>query len=152
MSQEERFNTRDRSYSAWHRRMSTARFVGMEKAQLLALIDLDVSLYVEYDDDTKEPLALMETAIDCGQAVKPATVTRNLARRANLPAFVVLYKLADQPNPADRTCRDIESFRVKRLHPPNGNWKTFAPDKWAEYLLQIRILAAQSVDSSLFGK
>src|SRR5688500_12286183 len=73
MSQEERFGTRDRSYSAWHRRNSTRRFVGIERAQTLAMIDLDASLYVEYDDATKEPIALIETAIDCGQEFKPAT-------------------------------------------------------------------------------
>ena len=64
MSQEERHGTRDRSYSAWHRRQSTRRYIGIEKATLLAMIDLDASLYVEYDDGTKEPLALIETAQD----------------------------------------------------------------------------------------
>ena len=66
MAQEEVYNTRDRSYSAWHRRKSTGRFIGFEHAQLLAMIDLDASLYVEYDDGTKEPIALIETAIDVG--------------------------------------------------------------------------------------
>jgi hypothetical protein len=43
--QEERFGNRDRTYSAWHRRSSVRRFVGIEKAQLLAMIDLDGALY-----------------------------------------------------------------------------------------------------------
>ena len=50
--QEEKYGTRDRAYSAWHRRKSTRRFIGIEHAQLLAMIDLDASLYVEYDDGT----------------------------------------------------------------------------------------------------
>lgn len=44
--QEERYGNRDRTYSAWHRRLSTRRFVGLERAQLLAMIDLDAALYV----------------------------------------------------------------------------------------------------------
>ena len=52
---------------------------GIDSAQLLAMIDLDASLYVEYDDNSKEPLALIETAQDVGQAHKSATVTTNLA-------------------------------------------------------------------------
>lgn len=79
--QEERYGTRDRTYSAWHRRLSTRRFVGIDRAQLLAMIDLDASLYVEYDDRTKEPVALIETARDVGQEHKPVTVTRRLAVR-----------------------------------------------------------------------
>lgn len=70
MSQEERYGARDMSYSAWHRRNSTRRFIGIEYAQLLAMIDVDVSLYVEYDDKTKMPLALIEIAIDVGQESK----------------------------------------------------------------------------------
>ena len=70
MPHEEVTGTRDRTYSAWHRRMSTRRYVGIEAAQTLGMIDLDASLYVEYDDSTKEPLALIETARDVGQEFK----------------------------------------------------------------------------------
>jgi len=140
VTQEERLDTRDRSYSAWHRRNSTRRFVGIEDAQLLAMIDLDASLYVEYDDGDKEPLALIETAIDVGQSFKTATVTTRLAQLADLPCFVVLYKLADEPNPADHKRRDICSFRVRQLHPKpeNGKWVTVTPAAWARYLRKLR--------------
>ena len=80
MTQEERRGTRDMSYSAWHRRKSTSRFVGIEKAQTLAMIDLDAALYVEYDDSEKRPLALIEVAVDVGQRWKAGTVTQLLAR------------------------------------------------------------------------
>lgn len=151
MSQEERFNQRERSYSAWHRRNSTRRYIGIENAQLLAMIDLDASLYVEYDDGTKEPLALIETARDVGQPYKTATVTQNLAIRADLPCFVVLYTLSAVDNPADRMWKDIASFRVKRLHPnPEREWRTLTPKQWADSLLAMRRWKAKAIDNVFF--
>lgn len=155
MAQEEKYGTRDRSYSAWHRRNSTRRFVGMENAQLLAMIDLDASLYVEYDDGTKEPLALIETAIDVGQPHKTATVTLNLARRADLPCFCVLYTLSHLSCPADKQWMDISQFRVKRLHPLTKDeveskkypgWEVLSPGEWAERLLKMRRWKAERTD------
>lgn len=149
MMQEEIFDSRDRTYSAWHRRYSTRRFVGIETAQTLAMIDLDASLYVEYDDNTKEPLALIETAMDRGQPFKPFTVTRNLARRCSpvLPAFVLLYKISNRPNPAAPKYRDIESFRVKRIWPhPMENWIKISPERWAKILVNMRKKSASLLD------
>lgn len=150
MAQEERFGTRDRSYSAWHRRMSTRRFVGIENAQLLSMIDLDASLWVEYDNGTKEPLALIETAEDRGQGIKPATVTLKLAQRADLPCFVVLYTLANTPNPADTAWNDIARFRVRRLYPQTEtSWRIMSPAEWAENLLRLRAWQAKRLDAEL---
>ena len=149
MPQEEIFGTRDRSYSAWHRRNSTRRFVGIEKAQTLAMIDLDASLYVEYDNKTKDPLILIETAMDRGQDIKPATVTTKLAQRCVplLVAYVLLYKLSDVSNPADPSCKDIISFRARRLHPkPEKDWKVFTPQQWADYLVVLRNWASAQID------
>lgn len=149
MSQEEVHGTRDRSYSVWHRRFSTRRFVGIERAQTLAMIDLDASLYVEYDDGSKEPLALVETALDRGQAWKTATVTRNLAKGHNpiLPAYVLLYKLSEDNNPADPTFKDISSFRVRRIWPePETTWETITPAEWARRLVVLREWSARRVD------
>jgi len=145
--QEEKYNTRDRSYSAWHRRKSTRRFVGIECAQLLAMIDLDASLYVEYDDGTKEPIALIETARDVGQQYKCATVTTKLAKRAELPCFVVLYSLSCEKNPADTKWFDIESFRIKRLWPkPENKWRVMLPQEWAKNLLKMREWSTHKID------
>jgi hypothetical protein len=144
---EERFGSRDRTYSAWHRRMSVRRFVGIEKAQLLSMIDLDGALYCEFDAVTSEPLALIETALDQGQRRKTATVTRRLAERARLPAYAVLYAPASYPNPADATQCDVASFRVKRLWPcPERDWRTLNPLEWAEALLRIREWSALRLD------
>jgi hypothetical protein len=145
--QEERFGTRDRTYSAWHRRLSARRFVGIEKAQLLSMIDLDGALFCEFDGSSSEPLALIETALDRGQRRKAATVTRRLAERARLPAYAVLYRQAGYRNPADPSQYDIDQFRVRRLWPsPERDWRTLNPLEWAEALLQIREWAAVRYD------
>jgi len=152
LAQEEIYNTRDRTYSAWHRRLSTGRYIGIERAQLLAMIDLDASIYVEYDDGRKEPLALIETAKDVGQSYKNATVTTNLAQRANLPCFVLLYKPDSKPNPYDNQWPDIISFRAKRLWPkPEKEWRDFTPREWAKNLLKLREWQARKLDNKLYA-
>ena len=155
MAQEEIYNTRDRSYSAWHRRKSTARFVGIERAQTLALIDLDASLWVECSDGDYEPLALIETAVDRGQIFKSATLVRNLSRRTKpiVPAYCLLYTLSNDLNPgADFAVQDITSFRVKRIFPvPESHWRTLSPQEWAEALVKIREWSAERLDGMLFG-
>jgi hypothetical protein len=144
---EERTGRRPSDYSSWHRRASTMRYVGIERAQLLHMIDLDGALFVEYDGDTKKPLALIETARDIGQPYKCATVTANLARRARLPCYCVLYTCADSANPADTQARDICAFRVRRLWPrPERSWRTLTPGDWATGLLQIRRWSAERLD------
>lgn len=149
--QEERYSTRDGTYSAWHRRNSTRRFVGIESAQRLAMIDVDVSLYIEYDDGTKEPIALIETAKDVGQPIKPTTVIHNLAKRCvpQLPAYVVLYRPSSNAvNPADPQWPDIAMFRVRRVWPnPESNWKEFTPTEWASNLLSLRDYSASKIDA-----
>lgn len=146
--QEEKTGDRPGLYSAWHRRLSIRRFVGLEKAQLLSMIDLDGALYCEFDATTSEPLALIETALDHGQRRKTATVTKRLAQRARLPAYVVLYCAASSRNPADPSQLDITAFRVRRLWPsPEAAWRTLNPREWAEALLQIRRWAALRLDA-----
>jgi len=145
--QEERYGTRDRAYSAWHRRLSTRRFVGIEHAQRLAMIDLDAALYVEYDGDSKQPLALIETARDVGQSHKPASVTVSLAKRARVPAYLLLYRPATTPNPADPRSPDIARFRIRRMWPrPERDWRTLTPGEWAKALLQIREWSTRRLD------
>ena len=129
----------DRAYSEWHRLGSLKRFLPEAAALRASCIDLDTVQFVEYDDGSREPLAIFETAMDTGQRQKPATVTANLARRADLPAFCVLYTPADRPNPADPRWPDIAQFRIKRLWPhPEPGWRTVTPAEFAAALLQIR--------------
>lgn len=147
MSQEEKTGRRDAHYSVWHRAKSTKRFVGIENAQRLSMIDIDVALYVEYDEEGKHPIALIETARDVGQSYKTATVLRNLARLANLPCFVVLYTVGDTPNPADPSVNDIVSFRVRKLWPePQTLWFNLTPLRWSEALLRMRTRQTDKID------
>ena len=144
---EETYGTRDRAYSAWHRRGSTRRYVGIDRAQLLAMIDLDAALYVEYDSGTKEPLALIETALDVGQPHKSATVTKRLAMRCGVPCYCVLYMPASNANPVDSRWRDIQRFRVRRMWPsPEKGWRVLTPQEWANALVKIRAWAAKRLD------
>lgn len=147
MSQEERTGIRDLSYSAWHRVRSIARFVGIERAQTLSMIDADVVLFLEVDHKTRNPLALIEVAVDVGQQKKPASSTARLAALCNLPAFVVLYRLAKSANPADSGEFDIDAFRVQRLWPfPEHDWRLLTPAQWAQGLLQVRSWSAARID------
>lgn len=140
MSQEERFGKRCGAYSAWHRRHSTARFVGVQEAMSLSMIDVDGVLFDEYDDHGKEPLLLVESARDeLNGRVKPTTCLTALARRAGIPAYLVLYTLSDSPNPASRSDRDISVFKVRRLWPdPEPALATLTPQQWATRLLHVR--------------
>lgn len=137
MSQIEYSGRRDLTYSGWRRLESISRYVGAE--QNLPMVDIDA---VEYEDETRLPLALIETAIDRGQSYKPVTVTRNLAQLAGLPCYVTLYKVSSKLNPADSRINDISSFRVKCVyHPrlaPNRNWITCSPKEYAEFLRDLR--------------
>jgi len=151
MSQIEIYGKRDLTYSAWHRRESTRRFIGIEQAQLLAMIDLDSCLYVEYDDSTKEPIALIETARDVNQEIKAATVTKKLAMRCVpvLPAYTVLYMLDSvQKNPADPNYFDIKSFRWRCIHPKETDWITYNPQQYAEMLLRLRRKSSAFLDAN----
>lgn len=136
--QTERYSTRDRSYGIWHRAPSIKRFIGDGDARALTMADLDSVLFTEYNYPDKVPLCLVEAAMDIGQE-KATGVIRALAKRANIPAFVVLYTHAVMPNPTNTNWQDIESFRVKRVWPsPEQSWRIMQPQQWANAILQIR--------------
>jgi len=139
MSQRERYEVRDASYSAWHRADSTKRFIPLADATRLSMIDLDGAVWVEYADATREPVAILEAARDVGQDTKPATVCRRLAEMAGIEAWVVLYSLAEIMNPADTNCHDISGFRVMRIHPPwDKGWVPCSPKQWCKKLMSMR--------------
>lgn len=145
--EEERWGARDLSYSAWHRARSISRYIGWEQAQLLSMCDADSVLWLEYDQHGKEPLALIEAAVDVGQLAKPATAITRLARRAQIPAYLILYQRSERPNPADRRWRDLSGMRVKRLWPrAELGWRQLKPDQFAKALLQIRAWSARRLD------
>jgi hypothetical protein len=106
----------------------------------MASIDLDAVQFAEMDDGTKVPLALLEVALDKGQAWKAATCTQKLAEMAGVPAFCVLFKMSDKANPtAVDGAPDIESFRARCLWPrQDKEWTSYSPQQWAEKLLRVR--------------
>lgn len=64
-------------YSFWHR-----------KYEGIAMIDIDS---VEVCPRCYEPLAMIETAYYRGHTRKATTLTREIARRCNVPAYMVFY-------------------------------------------------------------
>jgi hypothetical protein len=147
VSQQERFGVRDLSYSAWHRVGSIQRFVGWEAAQLLSMVDADCLLFLEYAAGDKAPVALAEVGCDVGQDFKPATAILQLARRAKIPAYLLLYERAAAANPADPRWPDLAGFRVKRLWPrTERGWRRLTPGEWAVALLQIRAWSARRLN------
>ena len=140
MAQLEITGHRDACYSAWHRMPSTKRFVGLKDARALGMIDIDAALYIEYNDGTHGPLALVETALDSNWH-KSTTVLVRLAQRCSppLPAFLVLYTKSDQPNPANPAVADIAAFRVRRVWPnPEPTFTALTPQEWAVRLVNLR--------------
>lgn len=140
--QPRKFTEIDLSYSTWHRTASIKRFVGSRQAYELSMIDLDATMWVEYNQASRIPVALIETARDVGQTYKTYTVTRNLAEMAGLPALLCLYKLSGNLNPINRPgeqWRDIQQFRVLRLTPRfTGEWSILSPKQYAEMLIRMR--------------
>ncbi|WGS43708.1 hypothetical protein LFL97_09380 [Burkholderia sp. JSH-S8] len=134
----ELYEVRDRAYGAWHRAPSICRYLRADLAESLSMVDLDSVLFTEYDNAGKIPLALVEVARDIGQE-KPAGVMQQLARLADVPAYVALYTPAAAANPCNRNWSDIESFRVKRMWPrPEPGWRVLTPAQWARALVRIR--------------
>ena len=136
---QELFGYRSLAYSNWHRTDSLARYLPADQAHRLSMIDLDACVYIEYSMETRVPLVLIETARDVGQKYKSGTVVSQLAKRAGLPAYALLYRLAETTNPADSRFADLCGFRIRRLYPkPESQWRTLTPYGWANALIRIR--------------
>jgi hypothetical protein len=111
MSRHERTGKRDLTFSAWHRTLRDD----------LTYVDIDKCGYCTR---CKDPLYLAEIAYDTG-AYKTATVTRNLAIKAGIPALVVLYKTNENG--------EIIQFRVRKIAPEYGEWITATPRALADW-------------------
>ena len=70
------------------------------------------------------PLYLAETTFDVGQSWKATTTTEWLARMANLPSFLIFYKVED---------KQVVSFRVKQLTPIKDKKEVLLePQAWVQ--------------------
>lgn len=150
MSREERFGTRSPVYSRWHR---------YALPDSHGMIDLDG---VEYCRTCNRTILLVEVARDVGQAIKPATVLRNLANDANVMAIVLLY--TPDPDVDQATgcgCQSsrltvsgcthgILSFRLQRIdqRATSRAWQFFTVGQYVAALEEIRRL--HSLDHRAF--
>ena len=119
MARNNYFNQGD-PYSEWHRKLKNK----------LGYIDIDsCGICLK----CKAPLYLAETTFDTGQPWKVTTTTEKLARLANLPSFLIFYKVNDKG--------EIVGFRVKQLTPEKYKLNVFVnPETWVQAmeLLQDR--------------
>lgn len=106
MSERELRGERDLTYSRWHRTESMKRFLPEGQAKACGMIDIDDC---EYCRTCGETVALIETK-RWGYVRQSERVTATLAARAQVPAFLVVYKPTETG--------DIEKFSVRQIHPP----------------------------------
>lgn len=125
MSENERFGTRDQTYSAWHRSKRLSRYVGHRAAFECSTIDID---WCEYCRRCGEPLALIE--MKRGTRPKDAKVMTALAERANVPAYSMAYELDDHG--------EISVFHLRHLAPADPRVFTFTAGEWAMWLVDLR--------------
>lgn len=165
MTMTEQTGRRDLSYSAWHRPASIGRYLnGFNKdkhrikvidgpwceysdpyrrtpAEKLGMIDIDHLLVDGKHWRDRGPVALIESARTYTDIPfeKIATLTAILGKQANLPVYVVLYKVADTPNPAQPECNDIEMFFVRQYWPQKmKGYIQMAPQEYAHFLVWLR--------------
>lgn len=120
MSQDERWGKRDLTYSRWHRSPNLPNDC--------TYCDVDG---MEYCAVCKEPLVLVETAVDIRQDDKDTRPMERLAERANLPAWLVLYKKSDESDQAT-----VIALRVKKISPRKSEWYHFTPEQWREEIIK----------------
>lgn len=117
MSRYERYGTRDLTYSAWHRTLP----------DVVTMIDIDG---LEYCRRCRAPLALIETARDVGQSFKSTIVLRELACRAFIPAFLVLYHIGEESG-------GIDQFRWCQIWPQRTDLATATVAEWSHHLVAL---------------
>lgn len=107
-------------YSEWHRSLKNdLRYVDIDSCGIC--------------NKCKQPIYLAETTFDVGQSWKATTATEWLAQAANIPSFLIFYKVNEN--------REVISLRVKQLTPIKDR-KEFVlkPEAWVQAmeLLQDR--------------
>ena len=103
------------SYNDWHR-----------KYDGIAMIDVDS---IEVCPHCYEPLAILETCYDKKQKYKATNLCNTLARRLNIPCFLVFYK---NVTPTTLT------FRIKRITSSQTEFQLMNEDEWVSVLYEIQ--------------
>ena len=103
------------SYNDWHR-----------KYDGIAMIDVDS---IEVCPHCYEPLAILETCFDKNQKYKATNLCNTLARRLNIPCFLVFYK---NVTPTTLT------FRIKRITSSQTEFQYMNEDEWVSVLYEIQ--------------
>ena len=103
------------SYNDWHR-----------KYDGIAMIDVDS---IEVCPHCYEPLAIPETCYDKNQKYKATNLCNTLARRLNIPCFLVFYK---NVTPTTLT------FRIKRITSSQTEFQYMNEDEWVSVLYEIQ--------------
>jgi hypothetical protein len=130
MSRYERYNTRDLTFSRWHR---------YALADNVTAIDVDL---LEYCQRCRAPLCGIEAARDVGQRDKPTTVLAALAAAAGIPGLCVLYTpgppcLCDEDYRVPGCRHGISGFRVRQVRPGAGPFERWQPWELAAYLAYV---------------
>jgi hypothetical protein len=103
------------SYNDWHR-----------KYDGIAMIDVDS---IEVCPHCYEPLAILETCYDKNQKYKATNLCNTLAKRLNIPCFLVFYK---NVTPTTLT------FRIKRITSSQTEFQLMNEDEWVSVLYEIQ--------------
>ena len=101
-------------YNDWHRLHKN-----------IAMIDIDS---VECCAYCYEPLAIIETCYDKNQKYKATTLSKIIAKRLNIPCFLVFYKELDQ---------HTLTFRIKRVRSSKTELKRMSEDEWLSILRSL---------------
>ena len=105
-------------YSSWHRK----------NHGLISMADIDK---ISVCNACLEPLFIAETVFNNGQGWnKPHKITKRLAEKASIPAFIIWYKLVGEM---------LIFLYVKKIAPDypggyNSEPKRLTPDQWLQYL------------------
>jgi hypothetical protein len=133
MSDCERYGSRDLTYSNWHRTHSIKRFVGIDEARRLTMIDLDG---LEYCNRCRECVGVIEVARDVGQAFKASSVTSKLAHRLGVPGLLTFYRISDHQvsDGNGEHLPDIDAFRVRIVAPVQSPEREITPEQYARWI------------------
>jgi hypothetical protein len=107
--------------------------------------------WTEFCHYCKEPLAIVEEVIDRGQDLndKATTVTRKLAERADIPAFLVApsiprsKEVQAELEALDARKRELEALHpisaltARQIAPQRTNLVRYEPNGWARELLTL---------------